>query len=197
MKFKLLIISLFATLSVTAQYDLENVHKDSSDEKRSSGIDWFEIRQRTYVGGDLALRFGNLTYIYTAPIVGFDFYKTASVGLTGIYQLYRFNSGGSIFKENTYGGGVFLRWRPLNFLLLQTEFDLLNTVDYSVSGPTAQRVNVPVFLFGVGYCGNLGERAYYNATLMYDFINDPNMPVPKLITPIPLYLRYGFTWYIG
>ncbi|MBI3133400.1 MAG: hypothetical protein HYZ14_01885 [Bacteroidetes bacterium] len=194
MKFKLLFIVFFAGLNLSAQYDLEHVQKDSS--KRSTTINWFEIKKRTYVGGDLAMRFGNLTYIYGAPIIGYDFYKKASVGVTGIYQLYRLNMGGAVQTEHTAGGGVFVRWRPLDFVLVQTEFDLLNTVNYDFSIPD-KRVNVPVFMLGAGYCGSMGDRAYYNVMLMYDLINDPAMPVPKFINPIPLYLRYGFAWYLG
>jgi hypothetical protein len=194
MKSKLSLIALFAGLQVFAQYDLEHV-KDTT--QKTSGVNWFDIKQRTYVGGDLSMRFGTLTYIYAAPIIGFDFYKNLSVGATGIYQLYRFNNGGgSVLTEHTAGGGVFLRWRPLNFLLVQTEFDILNTVNYNLV-LTKKRVNVPVFMLGAGYAGNMGDRAYYNVMLMYDFINDDNMPVPKFINPIPLYLRYGITFYLG
>ena len=196
MKFKFLVIIIFTGLRVFAQYDLEQVQKDSADKQNT--VNWFEIKKRTYVGGDLSLRFGNLTYVYIAPIAGFDIYKSLSAGLTGIYQLYRINYGnGSVLTEHTYGGGVFARWKPFNFLLLQTEFDLLNTVNYNAVGPTDDRVNVPVFMAGAGYAGSIGERSYYNLTLMYDFIDDPNMPVPRIFGAVPLYLRYGLTFYLG
>jgi len=194
MKSKLLFLFVCLQIGAFAQYDLEKVEKDSVT--KTSRINWFEIKKHTYVGGDLEMRFGNLTYIYAAPVLGYDVYKNLSAGVTGIYQLYRLNMGGSILTEHTVGGGLFARWRPLDFLIVQTEFDLLNTVNYDLSIPD-KRVNVPVFMLGGGYCGSMGNRAYYNVMLMYDFINDDNMPVPKFVNPIPLYLRYGFAWYLG
>ncbi|MBK6526945.1 MAG: hypothetical protein IPG07_16170 [Crocinitomicaceae bacterium] len=158
-------------------------------------VDLYELKKKIYVGGDLSMRFGNLTYIYAAPLVGFEFYKNLSVGLTGIYQYVRINNFGSIVTEGTFGGGAFIRYRPIEFLLFQTEFDILNSVNYT-SAP-GKRINFPAFMLGGGYAGSLGNRAYYNVMLMYDFIDNPNMTVWPVVTFAPIYLRYGFVWYLA
>lgn len=177
-----------------AQYDITDTNTEEEEVKEPK-INWFDIKQKTYVGGDISARFGNLTYVYASPMIGYDFYKKMSVGVSGIYQLLYLSNGVSSQSEHTIGGGIFFRYRPIDFLILQTEFDLLNTVNYT-SAP-GNRINVPVFMFGAGYAGMLGDRAYYSLMLMFDFIDNENMPVPKLIPGIPLYYRAGFAFYLG
>jgi hypothetical protein len=191
MKFSALCFLFLFSLSGFTQYDVEKDDTLAEEPK----VDFYELKKKIYVGGDLSMRFGNLTYIYAAPLVGFEFYENVSVGLTGIYQYIRVNNFGSIVTEGTFGGGAFVRYRPFDFLLVQTEFDILNTVNYT-SAP-GKRINFPVFLFGGGYAGSLGDRAYYNVMLMYDFINNPNMTVPPIVPFAPIYLRYGFVWYLA
>lgn len=193
MKFSLVILLFLSGFSASAQYDVDSVNGDS--DSKEPKLDLYEIKKKIYVGGDLSMRFGNLTYIYAAPLAGYEFYKGISAGITGIYQLVRVNNGFGVVSESTYGGGLFVRYRPLDFLLVQTEFDLLNTVNYT-SAP-GNRINFPVFMLGAGYAGSMGQRAYYNVMLMYDFIDDPNMTVPRIVPFAPLYLRYGFVWYLG
>lgn len=191
MKFSALCFLFLFPVFGFAQYDVET--EDSlTDEPK---VDLYELKKKIFVGGDLSMRFGNLTYIYAAPLVGFEFYKNLSVGLTGIYQYVRINNFGSIVTEGTFGGGAFIRYRPIEFLLFQTEFDILNSVNYT-SAP-GKRINFPAFMFGGGYAGSLGDRAYYNVMLMYDFINNPNMTLWPVVTFAPIYLRYGFVWYLG
>jgi hypothetical protein len=193
MKFSLVILLFLSGFSASAQYDIDSANADS--DLKEPKLDIYEIKKKIYVGGDLSMRFGNLTYIYAAPLAGYEFYKGISAGITGIYQLVRVNNGFGVVSESTYGGGLFVRYRPLDFLLVQTEFDMLNTVNYT-SAP-GNRINFPVFMLGAGYAGSLGQRAYYNVMLMYDFIDDPNMTVPRIVPFAPLYLRYGFVWYLG
>lgn len=191
MKFSILIFLFLASNLASGQYDIDSADTAPEDPK----INFFELKKKIYVGGDISMRFGNITYVYAAPIAGYEFYKGLSAGVTGIYQLLRINNGFSVMSESTFGGGIFVRYRPFDFLLFQTEFDLLNTVNYT-SAP-GNRINFPLFLAGAGYVGSMGSRAYYNITLMYDFIRDPNNSILPIVTFAPLYLRYGFTWYLG
>lgn len=193
MKFKFSILFFLWASCLMAQYDLED---STVAETKEPKVNLFEIKKKTYVGGDLSLRINNqLSYVYGAPMIGYEFYPNVSAGVTGIYQLIRINNNGSIVTEHTVGGGLFLRYKPFNFLMFQTEFDILNTENYS-SAP-GNRINIPVYLFGGGYCGSMGDRAYYNITLMWDFIDHDHMPVPSIFANWPIYLRYGFTFYLG
>lgn len=193
MKTKLFICFLMVGFTALSQYDTEELSDDEKKEEKKK--DFYEIKKKTYVGGDFSLRFGNTTYIYASPFVGYEFYKNLSGGVIGIAQYIRVNMGTSILTEGTFGGGVFLRYTPLDFLIFQTEFDVLNSVNYT-SAP-GNRINFPAFMGGLGYKGNMGNKSYYYLMLMFDFIDNPNMTLAPLIPPFPIYLRYGFTFYLA
>jgi hypothetical protein len=169
--------------------------KDSSDQKEPK-ISPYNLKQRIYVGGDLSLSFGNQIYLYIAPMAGYDIWGGISAGVSTMYQLYRIN--GVSQSYHSYGGGIFTRWRPppLDFLIFQTEINLYNTDDLT-SLYQGDRVTVPAVMGGLGYAGGFG-KAYYSIMLMYDFVNDVNMPLPRMFGPsFPLYLRYGMVFYLG
>ncbi|MDA7803705.1 hypothetical protein N8987_03945 [Crocinitomix sp.] len=187
-----LFFCLFAVLA-NAQYDIEDAKKEE-DKEAKKHVNFFELKQRIYVGGELALSLGTGgTYLYAAPLIGFDITEKFSAGLSGMYQLQRLRlNNGSVFNYNSFGGGVFTRLRPIEPLLMQVEYNLFNTSIYD-TGP--ERVNVPAFMAGLGYAGAMGPQAYYQIMLMYDLIADPNMPLPGFIIP-PLHLKFGFIWHL-
>jgi len=196
MKYNLLIIALFSSILGWTQYDMEDA-KDSTKVKTSK-IDWTEQKKKIYVGGDISLSFGNQLYFYIAPMAGYDFYKGLSAGISPMYQVYRQNfTNGSSTSYHSYGASTFLRYRPipLPFLLLQAETGIINTDDWSTA-VGGDRANVPLFMMGAGYAGGIGN-SYYQIMLMYDFVDDPNNPLPRLFFNLPLYLRYGMVFYLG
>lgn len=179
---------ILLTLFSYGQYDIENVKKDSIQTNETSFFS--KIKPNIYVGGEASLSLGNGgTFIYFSPFIGYDITQRFSGGISAMYQLYRFNG----FNYNSYGGGAFLRYRPIEQLILQTEFDIFNTLD--LKNNSLNRVNVPAFMAGAGFANRFGTRAYYQILLMYDFINDPNMPLtPFLINQ--LHLKLGVVWYL-
>lgn len=196
MKSKILIITLLSSFFGWAQYDMEDA-KDSSKVKTSK-FNWTEQKNKIYVGGDISLSFGNQLYFYVAPMIGHDIYKGLSAGISPMYQVYRQNfTNGSSNSFHSFGMSTFLRYRPLPvpFLLLQAETGIINTHDWSTA-TTDDRANVPVFMMGAGYAGGLGN-SYYQIMLMYDFVDDPNNPLPRMFFNLPLYLRYGMVFYLG
>ena len=170
--------------------------KDTTDQEPP--IDTYELKKKIYVGADLAVSFGSATFLYIAPMAGYDLWKGISAGVSTMYQLQRISfTNGSSVSTHAFGGGIFARYRPpaLEMLLLQTEFNVYNAENFSTS-ITGDRTGVPAFMAGIGYAGGLG-RGYYQIMLTYDFINDDNNPLLQLIPNIPLYLRYGAVFYLG
>jgi hypothetical protein len=177
---------------------VDSIEEEEGKEKKEKNLSLFELRKRTYVGGELSLLFGNRTYLFIAPIIGYDITPKFSAGVSGMYQFFRSQNpfNGSVATSHAYGGGVFARLRPIKPLLLQTEFNLYNTDDYTTSF-VGDRTNVPALMAGLGYAGNMGEGAYYQILLMYDFIDDFNMPLPRLFPNFPVYIKYGFVFHLG
>lgn len=194
MKTLFLVFGLFLTFSMFGQYDVDEIKNDTTD--TPSRINWFEQKQKIYVGGEANLSFRRGTsYIYLSPQIGYDLTQRFSAGISTMYQLYRINDLSGTYNFSSFGGGIFARYRPIEQLVLQTEFDLYNTVDF-LNNPLEDRVNVAAFMAGGGYSSRLGNRATYQIMLMYDFIGDPNMPLSSLLID-KLHLKMGFYWYLG
>lgn len=193
MKNYFLAFSLFVSIAAFSQYDVEEVKKDTSS---SEGINWFQLKQNIYVGGELGLSFSQgSSFLSVAPLVGYDFGYGVSAGVSALYQLFRFRDpSGNVFNFNTFGGGVFARYRPWDPLIIQTEFDRFNTIDFA--NGTGDRVNVNAFMAGLGYANSFGDRSYYQVLLMYDFIDDPNMPLPPFLFR-QLHMKLGIIWYLN
>lgn len=192
MKYNLLIAFFCFTSSLFSQYDIEEVENDTIQKETPSP---FELKQKIYVGGDFSLRFGWQTYVYLAPLIGYDITPKFSAGFSSMYQLFRikYNNGATV-SDHVFGSGIFIRYRPIQQIILHSELNLYNTVDYTVL--FGDRINVPAFMLGGGYAGSMGDRSYYNIMIMYDFIQNENMPLPAFIAP-PFYLKFGVVWYLG
>lgn len=193
---KLFFILLFigSTTIGWGQYDLSQNQDTTSEEPK---LNRAELLSRTYVGGELSLSFGSNTQIYLSPFVGYDIFKPWSAGVSMMYQYNRIFDGFNVYQWSSYGAGTFTRYRPIPQLVTQLELNWYNNIDFANGNSFEDRTNLAAFMGGLGYAGDWGGRAYYNILLMYDFINNPNMPLPQLITGIPLYLRYGFVFYLG
>ncbi|UKN01541.1 hypothetical protein K6119_17600 [Paracrocinitomix mangrovi] len=192
------LLSFFCILTAFqsfAQYDMEEASETTED---STKFDWYEFKKNTYIGSDLSLNFGDATFIYLGPFVGYEFYKGLSGGFSTMYQFYRltFASGNSI-SSHAFGGGAFLRYRNPNFpyLMLQTEFNLYNAEDFTTP-QNKDRATVPAFLLGAGYAGGF-EKMYLHISFYYDFIDHVNSPLIKVFQDIPIYYRVGFTYYLA
>lgn len=194
MKTLLITFTLFLTLTVFGQYDVENLKTDSTN--HTSAFDWSELKQKIYVGGEANLAFqpGRI-FLFISPLIGYDITKRFSAGVSTTYQLLRVRNTTGTYNFNTFGAGIFARYRPIEQIILQTEFNQYNTVDFN-NNPIEDRVNVNALMAGIGYANGLGNSAYYQILLMYDFIGDPNMPLSSIIRP-QIHLKFGLVWYLG
>jgi hypothetical protein len=182
----------FSTVAFS-QYDIDEAKKE--EEKKEDKISTFELKKRIYVGGEFGFSFGvGSTYLHLAPLIGYDITKRFSAGLSSMYQFWRVRTPYDTYNFSTVGAGIFTRYRPIDWLITQVEFDLYNTVDFA--GQTYERTNVPAFMAGLGFARSMGEGAYGHVILMYDFINDPNMPLPPILIT-PLHLKMGFVWHLN
>ncbi|MFT5823999.1 MAG: hypothetical protein ACI8ZM_005265 [Crocinitomix sp.] len=194
MKILFLGLGLFLTLGVFGQYDVDDIKNDTTD--TPSRINWFEQKQKIYVGGEANISFrSGSSYIYLSPQIGYDITERFSGGVSTMYQLLRFRDINATYNFSSFGGGVFARFRPIEQIVLQTELNIYNTVDF-LNNPLEDRVNVLAYLVGGGYANSLGDRAHYQIMLMYDLIGNPNIPLPSLLLN-RVHLKMGFYWHLG
>lgn len=188
------ILSLFISVQSWAQYDIEDAKKSDTTETK---LNRFELKERIYVGGEIGLSgYAGGAYVLLAPIIGYDFTPRFSAGVSTFYQLFRFRNfnNGTVFNLSTFGLGTFARYRPIDQIIMQVELDGFNTVDLTSSG-YKDRLNVPAFMGGLGYAGG-SAKSYYQIILFYDFIGNPNMPLPPFIRN-RLHLKIGMVWHLN
>ena len=186
---KYIVFLLFGLFSwqLSAQYDIDEVAKDSTE--KEPRLNPFKLKERIYVGGEASLSFGSFgSYVFLAPFVGYEITERFSMGVNGMYQFSSFFGT----QYHSYGGGVFARYTPIPQLILQTEFNIYNAEDRSTY--VRDRVTMPAFLGGIGYANYFTNSTYAQILLMYDMIGDPNMPLPEFLGVERLYLKFGLVW---
>jgi hypothetical protein len=188
----LIIVCCFSIISFS-QYDIDEAKKE--EEKKEEKLNPYELKKNIYLGGDFAFSMrGGTTYLNLSPLIGYDITKRFSAGISGMYQFWRIRYFNTTFNINTVGAGIFTRYRPVEWLITQVEFDLYNSAD--LFSADLERINVPAFMAGVGFARPFGEGAYGQIILLYDFIDNQNMPLPPVIIT-PLHLRMGFVWHLN
>lgn len=178
-KISLTILSAFVAISLLAQGD---------DEEKG-----FK-KENLFTGGNVTLSFFNGTTILGAsPIFG---YKIANWVDAGVVFNYIY-SGQRDFKEfddkvrqYVYGGGLFTRIYPVNFLFVQAQFEHNFTKFKYIPAPGSlfylpykETVDANSFLVGAGYTQGRGpgSNTFYYVSVLFDVIKDQNSPYVDLV----------------
>ena len=157
---------------------------DEEEEKPAKKFD----PNRLVFGGNLAVSFGDFTFVNISPQVGYQFSNmlTAGAGInyinTGV--TYRDVAGNKLFKESfSYAGmNIFGRLFPTNFLFLMAQPELNYSWGRikSFTGQPEVKLEgawVPSFLVGGGLMmGGQGGRGGLMLSIQYDLAQDPRSP---------------------
>lgn len=128
--------------------------------------------ERLVFGGDVILSFSNNnTALGLSPLVGYRVTDRYVAGVGGTYVYYSFSNS----KVSSYGGRVFNTLYVTEELLLHAEFEHLTfTEKYDDSRIPILKRSFPAVLVGGGYRQPLGAGAFFNVTVLYDILQDPN-----------------------
>ena len=127
---------------------------------------------KVYVGGNLGLGFGDVTYVDVSPIIGYRITENFSSGI-GFTYLY-FRNRIFDYEASTIGGSVFSRYNLTDQVFLHMEFQQQTYTANSISlDVESQRVSVPYFLVGGGYIQPMGTNSSLFVSVLYDLIEDP------------------------
>lgn len=188
--FLLIILSFCST--IYGQYDVEEAKKDSIMNNKGDQL-VKSLKENLYVGSGLNIALGGQLYIYASPQIGYEFMPKVSAGLLSLFQ-YRRNqySGGQFELQSSFGGGIFVRYKPFDFLVLESSFNLYK-VNYSSSIQTIPIItNAKSLMLGIGFARSLGKKSYFNAILSYDFLKDPFNPESTILRTNNFRLHYKF-----
>ena len=165
---RLILFLLISTIGLAAT---------AQDQESSNSLKDTPFKDRLYVGGDLGLSFGSITFININPIVGYRFDKkwSAGIGAKYIYYRERFPEYNWEYSNSMYGGSVFARYLIGKSFLAQAEFETLNAEVRPFLSTVWTRKWVPIGLVGAGYRQGIGNT-YLQILLLYDVIDDRNSP---------------------
>jgi long-subunit fatty acid transport protein len=138
---------------------------------------------KVFVGGNLGLQFGVVTYAEVAPLVGYKFNEKISAGIGGIYQYYHYKDQYYDFETNVYGGRVFGRYNFTNYLFGHLEYEYLNLEAFDFF---RRRVDVGSVMAGAGYIQHIGPNSGIVAMVLYNFTESAYTPYQNPI------FRVGF-----
>lgn len=128
---------------------------------------------KIYVGGNLGLGFGDITYVDVSPIVGYRITDRFSSGV-GVSYLY-FRDTRFDYETSTIGGSVFSRYNLSDQIFLHLEYQRQTYKARSISlDVESQRISVPYLLVGGGYTQPMGANSALFVSILYDVIEDPN-----------------------
>jgi len=142
------------------------------------------ILERMFVGGNVGLQFGEVTYAEFSPIVGYKFNDKIAAGIGGIYQYYHFHNPYYDLETNVYGGRVFGRYNFTDYLFGHLEYEYLNLEAFDFK---RRRVDVGSLLAGGGYVQRISDHSGIVAMVLYNFTESTYTPYAS-----PIIFRIGF-----
>jgi hypothetical protein len=161
-------------------------------------------KEKLFSGGTISLSFFNNTFLIGGnPIFGYSLTNWADVGVVANYNYsstrdYQYVN--DRLRQTNYGGGVFTRLFPVNFLFAQAQFEHNFITQKFVAPPNSGLQNNTYktsgnsFLIGGGYTSGRypGNNNFFFLSLLFDVSNNPNSPYTDYLgRPIPV-IRGGF-----
>lgn len=149
--------------------------------ERAEGFDLSKL----YLGGNLGLLFGSYTYIEVSPSIGYWFTERFTGGANLSYRYFE-DRNEPRWSTNTYGGGIFGRFFPVDYAFAHVEFESLNG-DWVPGFRPRYWIN-SIFIGG-GYAQRFGN-GFSAIMLLYNInnsvFNPYRNPIIRVTVGIPL-----------
>jgi hypothetical protein len=158
--------------------------------------------QNLFTGGGISLGFGSNTFQAGAsPFLGYniatwlDACVTANYNYTSYRDVFNLNDK---LRRSTYGGGIFTRIYPVNFLFIHAQFEHNFINEKYIPGNNGAsdktKVEANSLLLGAGYASgrypNSGQPFFY-LSLLFDVLNNEFSPYTNSSGSIIPILRGG------
>ncbi|MFO7370968.1 MAG: hypothetical protein R6X09_11940 [Bacteroidales bacterium] len=186
---------IFCFISLNAQVE-ERIQKPSQEKEKGS------FGQRIFVGGDIGLSFGTITYIKLAPEINYRFTDRFSAGLGPIYIYEKYKDFN--FETSTYGGKIVASFTVLKgpeeggaiglgAVILHAENEVVNvervyydpgTIPYTFY--TRDRIWIDNLLLGAGLIQPIAGRFKAAIYVLWDITQNDFSPYSNPI------FKFGF-----
>ena len=159
-----LLPGIFIVILVISSLELysQDTNNDVSKEK---------FRNRIYVGGNIGLQFGTVTFIDISPLVGYRITDKLSAGIGFTYWYFKDNRILTDINPNVYGGRIFGKYYLFPNVFAYSEYEVLNMEVITSIGSynyLRERMNVESLFIGGGYSQRIGEHASFNLLLLWN-----------------------------
>jgi hypothetical protein len=184
----LLVLFMACSMAAGAQTDsvyFGNPNPDTLTKKKKVRNDAWK-KKMTY-GGNFQAWFGNPTFIFISPTIGYMPVKNLNVGIGGIYNYSRIDFGryGS-YSQSIFGGHSYARYIFSGTYFVQLQYDRLRQPNL-LSYTPGEKIWVDYLMIGGGIRQPLGAKAGLMMTLMYNLT-----PHPLSIYGSPVIVQVGF-----
>lgn len=140
---------------------------------------------KLYLGGNLGLLFGIYTYVEVSPSIGYWFTERFTGGVNLSYRYFEERIEPK-WSTNTYGGGVFARYFPVEYAFAHIEYESLNGEWAPQFRP---RYWINSLFVGGGYAQRFGN-GFTAIMLLYNInnsvFNPYRNPIIRVTVGIPL-----------
>jgi hypothetical protein len=183
------LLLLFAGLSLHAQtdsvyYGRPDTSPPPKKKEPLSSRPW--VKKITY-GGNFQAWFGNPTFIFLSPTVGYSPVNNFNIGIGGIYNYSRIDFGPyGKYSQSIFGTHTYARYTIASSYFFQVQYDRLRQPDLLAS-MAGEKIWVDYLMVGGGVRQSVGGKAGLMMTLMYNLT-----PHPLSIYPSRVILQLGF-----
>lgn len=139
-------------------------------------------------GGNFQAFFGNPTFIYVSPSIGYQLTEKLNAGIGMIYNYTKVDYGVyGKYSQSIFGGHSYARYSVTPSFFVQGQYDRLRQPDYYHIMP-GKKIWVDYAMAGAGYSQPIGEAVAFNTVVMYNFTYDARYS----IYPSPFIFQVGF-----
>jgi len=175
MKKHLVLFSFLLVLSVGLRGQVDEVYTGRPEPLPQKEKKFFadgRWRENLIWGGNFQAWFGNPTYIYLSPGIGYTFFEHLQLGIGAIYNHSSYQTRGFQYRQNIFGGHSYARFVFAENFFLQFQFDKLKQPDVYSLDPDAKRW-VNYMMGGFGLRQPMGENIALTTMILYNFRRDP------------------------
>ncbi len=162
-------------------------------------------KENLFSGGSISLSFFNNTFLAGAsPVLGYRLGRFADGGIVVNYQyssMRDWDGFNSKLRQSLYGGGVFARLFPVNFIFGQVQYEYNFITRKFIPGSSgyppafSETISGNSLLVGAGYCSGRDGRAntpFFYMSVLWDVSGNKTSPYTDAYgRSIPV-IRAGF-----
>lgn len=161
----------YISLSIFSTGCLSSFAQDSTMIRKNPPKDNFW--DKFFIGGNMGLQFGTVTFADISPLVGYKFTEEISAGIGATYQYYHYKDRYYDLETNVYGGRVFGRYNFTEYLFGHVEYEYLNLEAFDFN---RRRVDVGSLMAGGGYLQRISDNAGIVAMVLFNFTESAYTP---------------------